>query len=417
MTTISPTVPFSPVPKESDASVARFAEFRLAGLGRFAGLLGSRLPAAEAALLERGARLAAELDRPEWTDIALHPYYSYWWSRLSQAVAAGRAAEVTSLVPELSRFLLIPLLRRGDVDLALPPPRAGELRFPGHRRHLRVEASGALRARATNGELVLTGHDAVPVAELLDEYRPGPGVLRPAIPGTAVELDSSDPWVGEFFEVENVTAPSPGRSRDDLAPAAADVAAQTWLGGAVDRLGRAWPEMRREFEDYVRLVAPFSSQVRAAFTNVGWQGAVFLRTTVHDDVQDVERLVHETSHLRLNLVMARTKLYDHDAADRVPSPFRAGLRPIMGLYHGAFVVTRAARALDRVHRLAGDLGYAERIPVLVTQVRLALGTLRRDVRLTPDGAALLDEADAHITDLAAAYGAAAPDEPKIYEEF
>lgn len=64
MTTISPTVPFSPVPKESDASVARFAEFRLAGLGRFAGLLGSRLPAAEAALLERGARLAAELDRP-----------------------------------------------------------------------------------------------------------------------------------------------------------------------------------------------------------------------------------------------------------------------------------------------------------------------------------------------------------------
>lgn len=124
MTTISPTVPFSPVPKESDASVARFAEFRLAGLGRFAGLLGSRLPAAEAALLERGARLAAELDRPEWTDIALHPYYSYWWSRLSQAVAAGRAAEVTSLVPELSRFLLIPLLRRGDVDLALPPPRA-----------------------------------------------------------------------------------------------------------------------------------------------------------------------------------------------------------------------------------------------------------------------------------------------------
>jgi HEXXH motif-containing protein len=419
-------IPFWPINPGSDPAVARFNELRWTGLHRFAQLLRNRLADDDAGLQ---TCLRVLDDGPdEWPSIATHPYYTQWWARFSVAMRSGHRQAVLDLIPELARFLVVPLARRGglgDTALTLPPARGGELRLPGHRRHLRVPelATGRqLILRVEDGIVEISDGNATlrtQVGDLLEERATGStGVLasRPWIPGTRIEVDSSDPWLVQYLEQESLTKPSPGRSRDDLAPAEIDDGDLQRLAGTLSGLATAWPEMHREILGYVRLVVPFTSQVRAAFSNVAWHGAVFLRPTLDDEVANVERLVHETSHLRLNLVMAHTPVHEHAPDDVLPSPFRAGPRPITGLYHGAFVVTRAAVALDRMHRQSGQPGYAERIPILLAQVQAALATLHRDVRLTPAGSALLDEAAAQADPLADVYGVADAAEPRIYLE-
>jgi HEXXH motif-containing protein len=420
-------VPFGPVGLAGDPAVAQFMAMRWAGLHRFADVLRDRVSETDAECLDTCVWLLHEV-RDDWPAIVLHPYYTQWWSRLSLAMRGRQAQAVAALIPELCRFLLVPLARRGGLDgvtLTLPPAAGGEVRLPGHRHHLvttGLPARRRLSARVEAG-LVEIRHERravrVTVGDLLDEqatWSAGPLVSRPWIPGTRIEVDSSDPWLGEFLEQESITRPSPGRQRDDLDAAAVTGEGMRRLAGTLSRLAGAWPEMHLEILDYVRLIVPFSSQVRAAFSNVAWHGAVFLRPTLDDEVANAERLVHETSHLRLNLAMTTSKLHEHAPADVLPSPFRAGPRPVTGLYHGAFVVTRAAVALDRLYRRGGHRGYAERIPVLLGQVTAALATLRRDARLTAAGRALLDEVEDHLDALSSVYGTADPQEPRLYRE-
>lgn len=426
-TATSGSVPFPPVDPGTDPAVARFTELRWAGLHRFAQLLRDRLPADDVAGLATCLRVLDE-GRDDWAAIALHPYYTQWWARLSLAMRAGHRQPVADLIPELSRFLVVSLARRGGLagtTLTLPPARDGEVRFPGHRRHLRVPELAAgrrLTFRIEDGIAELSdGHAAVRahVCDLLNERATGTtGALssRAWIPGTRIEVDSSDPWLVEYLELESITKPSPGRTRDDVVPAPVDDDDLRRLSGTLSGLATAWPDMHREILGYVRLIVPFASEVRAAFSNVAWHGAVFLRPTLADEAANVERLVHETSHLRLNLVMAHTPMHEHAPDDVLQSPFRAGPRPVTGLYHGAFVVTRAAVALDHMYRQYGNAGYAERIPILLAQVTAALTTLRRDVRLTAAGSALLDEAAGQADALASVYGVADASEPRVYLE-
>jgi HEXXH motif-containing protein len=420
-------IPFSPVGTGEDTAVTRFTELRWAGLHRFAQLLRGPLGEDDAACLDTCLRVLGER-REDWPAIALHPYYTQWWARLSMAMRAGRQQAVSDLIPELSRFLVVPLARQcglAGTTLTLPPPGSGEVRLPGHRRHLRVPKLAVdrrLTLRIEDGLAEISDGNAgvrVHVGDLLNERANGAAgslASRTWIPGTRIEVDSTDPWLVDYLEQESVTKPSPGRSRDDVVPATVTDDDLQRLAATVSWLADAWPEMYREILGYVRLVVPFTSEVRAAFSNVAWHGAVFLRPTLDDQVANVERLVHETSHLRLNLVMAHTPLHEHAPDDILPSPFRAGPRPVGGLYHGAFVVTRAAVALDRIHRHSGQERYAERIPILLAQVTTALDTLRRHARLTPVGSALLDEAAEYAEALAGVYGIADASEPRVYLE-
>ncbi|MGW4795162.1 aKG-HExxH-type peptide beta-hydroxylase [Nonomuraea sp. NPDC004297] len=423
---VSLTAAFDPVPIADDPWAIQFAELRRTGLRRFAGLLRARLSADDVRALELSLRLSEELSAEEWTALATHPHYGYWWNRLSQAIARGDAPEVSLLVDELARLLLpfVPRDRLDGVSLRLPPAADGVLRFPTHGTTLRTAGLDAgerwhadvegTTAKITGG----TGACEVDLARLFHPDRPAlPGVRRSTrIPGTGIDVDATDPWVTEFIAAENVNRPSPGRTADDMTPCEISQAGLRELGTAVAGITSSWPDMGRELSDYVRLVVPFDSRVRAAFTNVAWHGAVFLRAGVHDVTADVERLVHETSHLRLNLVMTLAKLHTHAPDERIPSPFRAGPRPVSGLYHGAFVVTRAAMALDRHHAVHGGPDVTQRVPVLLAQVTGALDLLRTRVDLTPAGAALLDEVEGHVAALATRYGLADSCDPTIYEE-
>ncbi|NKY55936.1 aKG-HExxH-type peptide beta-hydroxylase [Nocardia flavorosea] len=63
----------------------------------------------------------------------------------------------------------------------------------------------------------------------------------------------------------------------------------------------------------------------------------------------VERIVHEASHIALNAAMIVDPLVLNDPADRFTSPLRPDPRPMSGIYHAAFVLSRVVHVLDRMH--------------------------------------------------------------------
>jgi HEXXH motif-containing protein len=128
-----------------------------------------------------------------------------------------------------------------------------------------------------------------------------------------------------------------------------------------------------------------------AFTNTSWQGGVFLRADFTTAWFLLERLVHESSHLRLNVIMACEKVHYANPEERVPSPFRAGPRPVNGLYHGAFVFTRSAEVLARLYESTRDQAVAHRIRELRLKVQASFEIIDRYVLLTPFGRTLLDD--------------------------
>jgi HEXXH motif-containing protein len=418
-------IPFEPVASAQDPAVEDYARHRLEGLARFRDVADGRLEPAGARLFAGHLVLAERLDPLKWRSVVQHPLYSWWWTKLCHAFASGDASAIHALLRELGRLLLIPAVCQGALDEPIElPPCGPTLRLPGSRRHLCVlpfRGDRPVLARAEGSALRLD--DGVKVVEVELERLFGNGTAtdgireRPTVPGTSIEVDATDPWITEFLEEENHERPSPGRTVDDVRGTPPDDEFLQRVAAALRLMGSAWHPMYQEVVDYVRLLIPFGSAVRAAFTNVTWHGAVFLRDTVRDDAANIERLTHETSHLRLNLVMTRTRLHEHSMAERVPSPFRAGPRPITGLYHGAFVVTRAATALDAVARATGDERYARRVPILLTQVSLAAQTLRREVRLTSEGDDLLGAIEARLETLTAVHGRAASTEPRVYEEY
>lgn len=64
----------------------------------------------------------------------------------------------------------------------------------------------------------------------------------------------------------------------------------------------------------------------------------------------VERIVHETSHIALNAVMTHDPLVLNDPGTGYSSPLRPDPRPMNGIYHAVFVLSRVVRTLASVRQ-------------------------------------------------------------------
>ncbi|WP_280399600.1 aKG-HExxH-type peptide beta-hydroxylase [Nocardia carnea] len=62
----------------------------------------------------------------------------------------------------------------------------------------------------------------------------------------------------------------------------------------------------------------------------------------------VERIVHEASHIALNAVMTLDPLVLNDAGERYTSPLRPDPRPMSGIYHAAFILSRVVHVLEKL---------------------------------------------------------------------
>jgi hypothetical protein len=113
-------------------------------------------------------------------------------------------------------------------------------------------------------------------------------------------------------------------------------------------------------------------------------GVVFL--TIHDEVQVLEALVHETAHHYLFLAEMRNPLVDPSHLSNYPSPLRAEPRPLIGVllaYHAlAYICAFYVDALR--HSLASSLRCEQELKSARSKLREAQGTLVSNRRFLTD---------------------------------
>ncbi|MEM4989318.1 HEXXH motif-containing putative peptide modification protein [Collimonas sp. H4R21] len=107
----------------------------------------------------------------------------------------------------------------------------------------------------------------------------------------------------------------------------------------------------------------------------------------------VEQLIHETAHVHLDLLMETHKLFLNDNEAKYVSPIRFDLRPMRGVFHAVFVLTRIYNVLrsinfseerDENYRLA-------RCKVIEGKVKSGLKEIHKNAVLTESGRFLLED--------------------------
>jgi len=161
---------------------------------------------------------------------------------------------------------------------------------------------------------------------------------------------------------------------------------------AVELLEAAWPEAALEMHELVRqIVFVDGDEHRSAFT-IHTFGAIYL-TTMPEMVNVpgiYENLIHESGHHALTLKEAFTKLL-LNSEQRTESPLRGAPRPVRGVFHAVFVLTRMILGFERAlaHVRVGDREKLEqRAEFLRKRREVGFRSLERSARFTDQGAEL-----------------------------
>jgi len=175
-----------------------------------------------------------------------------------------------------------------------------------------------------------------------------------------IEPVLTEPWETPFIESvrndpldgfeEKVRLIRPLVGRDSRAEVAA-------CAEALELLAEVDPELHAEFLEYVNRVKLFSGRGFLGFSSPAAFGAIFIRLPETERVPHfLEHLVHELSHLGLNVMMAHDPLLRNAAAEG-PAPLRADARPLYQVLHATYVLNRNVRVTRRVVARHPELGY------------------------------------------------------------
>lgn len=157
------------------------------------------------------------------------------------------------------------------------------------------------------------------------------------------------------------------------------------------------PEMAREMEDSISIVSAFACRDAISFSDVQALGTIFICDRfLSSPPQLAEILVHEASHTILNSVIASLPLFSNSASERYKTPLRPDPRPMFGLFHQLFVLTR----LRWFHSVMpqGFVGVDGTLQSIDASLRQALAAVRQHARLTNDGERLIASIEASARD-------------------
>jgi len=359
-------------------------------------------------------RIWSALSHSERASINASPHFCLWLRDF--AIAHQKSgSDLAETVARLLSFLLAPALRE-DISLGdgfyLLPDSGDRFTIFGSQVVLRTVAQAIethrVHAAFRDGFLILRQDGGaecyVPEVEFWAGHMANPGSgfaleKLPIEPHSGIVIDSSHRRVLAFMEDLNR---NDALDREpDLRPASPSQTELVLLSACMQLMEAAWPEFYAEMLRSVRIVAPFRSSWRRAFTNTAWQGMIFINEDFSNRCDVIDRLTHEASHLRLNTVISVLPLHAWGRDKTVSSPFRTGKRPVNGLYHGVFVFARVCLMLDRVARLTNDMSFRAPIPTMLQSIADGVQTLRVLGGATAAGDELLNAVGAAAASLSA----------------
>jgi HEXXH motif-containing protein len=151
-----------------------------------------------------------------------------------------------------------------------------------------------------------------------------------------------------------------------------------------------------ELREYVSEIRPFQGKVVRGITSVRAFGAVYIRVPEPSISPEgrllyfVDHLTHETSHLHLHAIMNVDPLILNDDSKRFSAPIRKDLRPLYGIYHATFVLSRIARVLSRWHERACAAHILSALDEVRARYEKGYTTISENGSLTPMGLRVLE---------------------------
>lgn len=165
---------------------------------------------------------------------------------------------------------------------------------------------------------------------------------------------------------------------------------------AMDLLQDADPDMRAEIDEYITRLKLFIGQGTFAFTSPTVFGAIYLKVPGQCNRIEyyLEHMVHETSHLVLNVLMAHDPLLTNPN-DVDKAPIRSDPRPIFQILHATFVLSRVVRSFRRVVESRPELGFHKTLSEFEQQFAEGCQTIERAAKLTELGQQLVASMEPH----------------------
>ncbi len=110
-----------------------------------------------------------------------------------------------------------------------------------------------------------------------------------------------------------------------------------------------------ELETYVSYIKFFTGQTVVGATSKQNFGTIILRMPPKNCSQEdiyryyIEHLTHEVSHLQLHAIMDIDPIVANGDTERFDAPIRRDPRPMYGIFHATFVLSRVVRMLRKFH--------------------------------------------------------------------
>ncbi len=116
---------------------------------------------------------------------------------------------------------------------------------------------------------------------------------------------------------------------------------------SLDLLSKLDTWLYQELEAYASHVKFYSSHTLLSVTSPRYFGAIYMHVPEEKDQElfYLETLAHETSHLHLFTIMDLNPLLQNGENDLYVSPIRADKRPMLGIVHAVFALSRMVRIL------------------------------------------------------------------------
>ncbi|MFI7128040.1 aKG-HExxH-type peptide beta-hydroxylase [Nonomuraea sp. NPDC050153] len=144
--------------------------------------------------------------------------------------------------------------------------------------------------------------------------------------------------------------------------------------------------MLQEIRTTVTCLSFFTAGNAIGFADICTHGLICLRA---DDLSNAtvlaEEIIHESSHVRLNGILASTTCLEDDHGRLYQTPLREDPRPAAGLLHQLFVLAR----LCDWHARLGTRAVTERAERATQDLAAAYTTVQNELPLTTAGRELV----------------------------
>lgn len=162
----------------------------------------------------------------------------------------------------------------------------------------------------------------------------------------------------------------------------------TVVGNVFEQVKKLDFEFYQEIESYVTRLKLFNGKGITASTTSSAFGAIYLNMPKNGEdklVYFAEHIIHETSHLNLEILFAFDKIVLNKETEKFKSPLRIDPRPMLGIFHATFVLSRMVRLFQRIDKYFPKKEYAEKIQIFRKQFNEGLEVVDKYALLTEKG--------------------------------